>query len=476
MMIQNDYPRFGVLLVDDEIAWLKTLALTLRSRANINNIFTCQDGVSALEMLERHAIGVVLLDLNMPKISGEALLEQILENYPNVIVIVISGLNQIDTVVTCMKKGAFDYYVKTDEEDRIVNGVLRAVRMVEMRQEYQAMSHRLVSGQLREPQVFNDIITCNKRMLSLFTYLEAVAHSPQPILITGESGVGKELMAQAAHTLSGCKGKLVAVNAAGLDDTMFSDTLFGHVKGSYTGADQRRQGLIEQAEGGTLFLDEIGDLSIASQVKLLRLLQEGEYYPLGSDNPKRLNARIIVATHQDLSAKEARGEFRRDLYYRLRAHHVDIPPLRERADDIALLLDAFIAEAAEALNRPRLSYDRSLINLLMGYAFPGNIRELKSMVFDAMSTCRDGKCLTTETFRAAMRESPKVVARADIDNPFEGFSRLPSFSEAANMLVQEAMNRTNNNQTMAARLLGISQPALNKRLKKNKNEDCDSAL
>lgn len=475
-MIHNDYPRFGILLVDDEIAWLKTLSLTLRSRANINNIFTCQDSFSALELIEQHDIGVVLLDLNMPKVSGEVLLEQILENYPNVIVIVISGLNQIDTVVNCMRKGAFDYYVKTDEEDRIINGVLRAIRMVEMRQEYQAMSHHLVSGQLKYPHVFSNIITCNKRMLSLFTYLEAVAQSPQPILITGESGVGKELMAQAAHTLSGCKGKLVAVNAAGLDDVMFSDTLFGHVKGSYTGADQRRSGLIEQAEGGTLFLDEIGDLSIASQVKLLRLLQEGEYYPLGSDNPKRLNARVIVATHQDLSAKEARGEFRRDLYYRLRAHHIDIPPLRERIDDIPLLLEIFITEASSALNKPSAKYDSSLTNLLMSYSFPGNVRELKSMVFDAMSTNQNGNNLSVDTFRAAMRESPNEMQRANISNPFQNFSRLPNFSEVADMLVQEAMSRTNNNQTMAARLLGISQPALNKRLKKNKNDSTEPML
>jgi DNA-binding NtrC family response regulator len=289
------YPDFGILLVDDEPDWLGSLALTLESYAGITNIMTCSDSRQVVDILDTGRIGLVLLDLTMPHLSGEELLELIAEKYPEIATIVISGLNQIETAVGCMRRGAFDYFVKTDDEDRMIGGVLRAVRMQELQRDHREMASRFCSPEIRHPEVFEPIITNDRAMQAIFSYVEAVAKSPQPLLITGESGVGKELIARAAHRLSGCSGKLVTVNVAGLDDTVFSDTLFGHVRGAFTGADQARRGMIEEACDGTLFLDEIGDLSIPSQVKLLRLLQEGEYFPLGSDLPKRLKARIIGA-------------------------------------------------------------------------------------------------------------------------------------------------------------------------------------
>lgn len=277
--------------------------------------------------------------------------------------------------------------------------------------------------------------------------------------------MGKELI---AHRLSGCRGKLVTVNVAGLDDTVFADTLFGHVRGAYTGADQARRGMVEEAADGTLFLDEIGDLSIPSQVKLLRLLQEREYFPLGCDLPKRLKARVIVATHQNLSAKESAGGFRRDLYYRLRTHKVHIPPLRERRGDIPLLLDHFLAEAADALGKKKPTPPKGLAQFLATYSFPGNVRELKAMVYDAVSVHRE-RMLSMESFinavESAQAEAGPSTAPPPKQNPFHGFEELPTFSEAAAYLVQEALDRANGNQTLAARLLGISQPALSKRLK-----------
>ena len=300
-------------------------------------------------------------------------------------------------------------------------------------------------------------------MQAVFAYIEAVAGSSQPLLITGESGVGKENIVRAVHAVSGREGRLVAVNVAGLDDTVFADTLFGHVRGAYTGADAARRGMIEEAAGGTLFLDEIGDLSVASQVKLLRVLQEGEFYALGSDQPKRLRARVVVATHRNLAAAEAEGRFRRDLYYRLRTHHVHIPPLRERREDIEPLLRHFLAEAAGAMGRPVPALPRELVGCLAAYAFPGNVRELRSMVFDAVSLS-GGRVLAMDSFLAAIgRDAPCVAPPPP--NPFASFDRLPTFSEAAEFLVIEAMGRSGGNQTLAARLLGISQPALSKRLK-----------
>jgi DNA-binding NtrC family response regulator len=258
---------------------------------------------------------------------------------------------------------------------------------------------------------------------------------------------------------------------AGLDDTVFADTLFGHVRGAFTGADQPRRGIIEEAADGTLFLDEIGDLSVASQVKLLRFLQEGEYLPLGSDRPKRVKARVIVATHQDLAAKERAGTFRRDLFYRLRTHRVHVPPLRDRKGDIPLLVDHFLDEAARSLGKKRPTPPKQLAQLLATHDFPGNVRELQAMVYDAVSVHTD-RVLSMDTFLRAIgqREAQPAGGDAGDRNPFSGLDRLPGMDEALELLVREAMARADGNQTIAARLLGISQPALSKRLKSYREE------
>jgi DNA-binding NtrC family response regulator len=462
------YPYFGVLLVDDEPAWLRSLRLTLERSAGITNTVTCQDSREVMALLEQHEIGLVLLDLTMPHLSGDQLIGMIAERHPEIAVIVISGMNQIESAVNCIKQGAFDYFVKTVEEDRLVSGVLRAIRMLELERQNREMSSRMLSGELKHPAVFAEIITADRAMHAIFSYIEAVALSAEPLLILGESGVGKELIAKAAHALSGCSGRLVSVNVAGLDDVVFADTLFGHMRGAFTGADQPRRGMIEEAAEGTLFLDEIGDLSITSQVKLLRLLQEGEYFPLGSDRPKRLKARVVVATHQNLSLKQESGSFRRDLYYRLCTHMVHVPPLRERKGDLAPLLDHFLEEAARTLGKKKPTPPRELLQLLATYSFPGNVRELKALVYNAVSVHRD-RVLSMDTFlktviRQETKQHPPAVAGPE-KNLFAGLEHLPTFGEAAELLVEEAMSRANGNQTIAARLLGISQPALSKRLK-----------
>ena len=472
-MSATPYPTFGILLVDDEPDWLGSLSLTLESCAGISNITTCSDSRQVMEILDKGDMGLVLLDLTMPHLSGEELLERISERHPEIAVIVISGLNQLEIAVRCMKKGAFDYFVKTDDQDRMIGGVLRAVRMQELQRDHREMAGRLNAPEIRHPEVFESIVTRDRAMQAVFAYVEAVARSPQPLLITGESGSGKELIARAAHILSGCKGKLVTVNVAGLDDTVFADTLFGHVRGAYTGAEQPRRGMVEESVDGTLFLDEIGDLSLSSQVKLLRLIQEGEYFPLGSDLAKRLKARIVVATHRDLAAREREGGFRRDLYYRLATHQVHLPPLRERRGDIPLLLDYFLDEAAHTLGKKRATPPKGLAPFLAGYSFPGNVRELKAMVYDAVSLQRD-RTLAMDSFlrtvKRSLEEDGALPGVAHCQNPFSGFDELPTFSDAAAFLVLEAMKRANNNQTLAARFLGISQPALSKRLKQLKPE------
>jgi DNA-binding NtrC family response regulator len=281
--------------------------------------------------------------------------------------------------------------------------------------------------------------------------------------------VGKELIARAIHKLSGLKGDFIAVNVSGLDDNVFSDTLFGHVKGAFTGAEGVRRGLIEKASGGTLLLDEIGDLHPASQTKLLRVLQEGEYMPLGLDEPRRADSRIISTTNKDLWALQRAGLFREDLNFRLRTHHIHIPPLRERLTDIDILLDHFSTVSANSLKKQQPIIPKELPALLKTYPYPGNVRELQAMVFDAV-TRQDSKILSLDSFKAYINQHKEdrtlsFEPTTETTAIFSSCEELPSIKQAAQLLVDEAMKRANGNQSVASKMLGISQQALSKRLK-----------
>ncbi len=458
-----------ILLVDDEASWLRSLSLTLEVSGGFQNVISLQDGRELMALLGRQPVSLILLDLIMPTISGEDLLVQIAEQYPDIPVIVLSGLDQVDTAVKCMREGAFDFFVKTTEAERLVASIHRALSLRSLKQENDQIRDRLLRGTLRHPEAFEELNTCNSKMHSLFQYIEAISSSQEPILVTGESGVGKELITRAIHQVSCPEAPLVPVNVAGLDDNVFSDSLFGHVRGAYTGADRDREGLIERAEGGILFLDEIGDLSSVSQVKLLRLLQEKEYLPLGSDRPKRSTARIVCATNHDLEKKVQEGQFRNDLFFRLRSHHMEVPPLRERKEDIPILLDKFLTEASEQQGKTKPTAPDELRVILANYSFPGNVRELRAMVHDAVSLHQRGK-LSTAVFRKVLeggRQSaafPKYINESPDGIFFPEI--LPTLKEAAQLLVTEAMKRSQGNQSVAAGMLGITRQALSKRLKK----------
>jgi transcriptional regulator with GAF, ATPase, and Fis domain len=310
-------------------------------------------------------------------------------------------------------------------------------------------------------------------MHSVFQYMEAIRKTNEPILITGETGTGKELVARSFHLLTGRKGKLVTVNVGGLDDQMFSDTLFGHRKGAFTDAVQDRPGFIESAALGTLFLDEIGDLSGPSQIKLLRLLQEKEYYPLGDDEPRYSDALIITATNKSVSQIQKERRFRKDLFYRLDVHHIHLPPLRERLDDLPLLVDYFLEEAALSLGKKKPTPPPELYSLLSTYHFPGNIRELRSMVFKAVSL-HIARMLSLDSFKNHMRDNrenkvPMPASSAPAAYPGwlknTAYEPFPTLKQAQKMLIQLAMERAGNNQSVAAQLLGMTQQALSKRLK-----------
>ena len=455
-----------VLLIDDEEAWLRSFSMTLRA-AGVSNIHTCADSREGTARALELSAALVILDLTMPHLSGMEVLAQLAEACPDVPVVMLTGVNDVGSAVACMREGAFDYYVKTTETERLVSGVKRALELQQLRRENSRLKESVLDDALAHPEAFEGIVTASQRVWGIFKYLEAVSASPMAVLIAGETGVGKELFAQAVHRVSGRGGRFVPVNAAGLEDQAFSDTLFGHVKGAFTGADSARPGLIEQAAGGTLFLDEIGDLDSSGQIKLLRLLQEGEYYPLGSDVARKSDARIVAATNRDLKALSDTGAFRKDLYFRLQTHRVVVPPLRERREDIAPLLELFLDEAAGMLQKKRPSAPRELTALLKTYHFPGNVRELRSMVVDAV-THHPGGILSMTRFKEHMQHLAPLHDPAPRPGAGVTFGEvLPTMKENTELLIEEALRRADGNQAIAAEMLGISRQALNKRLKQS---------
>lgn len=459
-----------IVVVDDEECALMAVAMTLQC-AGYKNVVTFTKGTEALAWISKNNCGAVVLDIMMEDMSGTEILARIKSAHPEIVVIMVTGVTETDVAVKCMKDGAYDYILKPVNADRFIMSIEKALEVGMIRNDYERLTERMLSDNLKNPAKFESVKTQNQRLFNAFKYIEAVAPSKQPLLITGETGTGKELIAKIIHSCSGLDGEFVAVNVAGLDDNMFSDVLFGHGRGAFTGAESQRAGLINAASGGTLFLDEIGDLSIQSQVKLLRLIQQREYFPLGSDTPQYCNARIISATSKPLSSLEDSQQMRKDLFYRLRTHHINLPPLRERKEDLELLVNSFVEKSARELNKPIPHIPKELFTLLNVWHFPGNIRELEGMVHDAMCVHQKG-ILSLNVFRERLNISDNVVSKTDNNNCksdknviFNG--QLPTLKEIEDLVILEAIDRSMGNQSVAADLLGITRQSLSYRLKRN---------
>jgi DNA-binding NtrC family response regulator len=455
--MMNDIP---ILIVDDEEEMLGSEALALQING-YENVLTCADPRKAMDILREHPVCVAVLDITMPYLDGMELLGRITQTFPEVTAMMMTGLNDVETAVRCLKLGAFDYLLKPIEQSRFTASIARALEHRAAQGEAARLAKGLLDDTVAKPACFSHIVTRERRLLNIFKYIEAVAPTGLPVLLTGETGAGKELFANAVHQSSGRTGEFVCVNSAGIDDTMFSDSLFGHAAGAYTGAQKDRKGLIDRAKGGTLFLDEIGDMKPESQVKLLRLLQEGTFYRLGQDTEERTNARIVAATNRSLEELQADPRFRKDLFYRLKAHHVHIPPLRERMTDVPLLTEWFLARCAEEQGKPKPTAPPELALLLGNYHFPGNVRELRGLVYDAVSR-HQGGVLSCASFKDAIagkdaggsRSAPKPMpTETEMAFPFP----LPSAHEVEMALIREALKRTGGNKTMAAEMIGMAR-------------------
>lgn len=457
-----------VLLIGDDPHILEDTRL-LFLNAGISPVLALSDIRATLPFLEQHAVSLIVLDMT-PAMNNAELLSRISNEYPNIPVIVETASSDVEIAVTCMKLGAVDYMVRPIEPDRLIMAAENALNFNCSQQEASSLKEYLLNDRLEHAEAFAEIKTVSRKMRSIFQYTEVVAGSPQAVLITGETGVGKELFARAIHRISRARGQFISINVAGLDDAMFSDTLFGHKKGAFTGADQYRDGLVSKASLGTLFLDEIGDLNELSQIKLLRLLQEKEYYPVGADLVKSSSARIVLATNANLQERITAGRFRRDLYYRLCSHQIHIPPLRERREDIPVLLDFFVEEAARHFGRSIPAVSPELLPAFAGYDFPGNIRELKARINDAVARHEDGM-LSLEDFSgisAMLKQhspAPMSAATSATAGIYSLFGRLPTFREIENHLIVEALKLSEGNYAVAASILGVTRQTISKRLK-----------
>lgn len=475
MNTQNDNKK--ILIIDDDQDSINIYSKVIKDISTDTIVFP-KDESKVMTILDNGGVSMLILDIMKTSLPGIDFLTAVKLHSPDLPVVIITENANGRTAVECMKKSAFDYIVKPVNEESLKAKFSAALSLKAnnleheidtLRKEIEFLRNVKFGNTLQNKDAFSEIVTSSDSMFSIFSYCEAISKTHNSVLITGETGTGKELIAKALYKLNKRKGKFVACNVAGFDDQLISDALFGHLKGAYTGAMTDRKGLVDEAQGGTLFLDEIGDLSLNSQVKLLRLLQEKEYSPLGSDSIKKADIQVIVATNRNIHSLSDDNKFRRDLYYRLITHHIHLPPLREKKKDIPMLFEFFLADISKKLNKKPPSYHPSLLLTLQLYDYPGNIRELRSMIEDAVVN-HESKILSSDVFRKHIERNANSARSAmntseDLEKMISSLKKLPGIKEFAGILVEEALKRANGNQSAAAKILKISHQALNKRLK-----------
>jgi two-component system response regulator PilR (NtrC family) len=448
-----------VLIVDDERSMREMLEIFLKREGYaVHGSSNAADALAAVA--GEDSFDLIITDINMPGLSGLDLLREVKSGDPDIPVIMITAYGSPDSAVEAMKLGAADYITKPFRIEEIKNRISAVIERRELAEE-SVQLHRL----LKEQFSFESIVGRSPGMKRMFEVIQRVSSMDSTVVVSGASGTGKELIARALHHHGGeRKGPFVSVNCGALVETLLESELFGHRKGAFTGADANRQGLFETASGGTLFLDEITETSGALQVKLLRAIQEREVVPVGGASPVKVDVRIIVATNRDLADEVKKGQFREDLYYRLNVINIKVPALKDRREDIPLLVEHFLGRLAERQGRTLESISPEAMRHLMDYSYPGNVRELENVVERAVALAV-GDELTLDLL-------PEEVLRAPVDRPLaamalEGEGDLETMVAGYEMqLIQSALRRTGGNRTKAAKLLGVTFRSLRYRLKK----------
>ena len=441
--------KYNILVVDDEKNIREGLAKLLEMEGH--RAIPAADGREALALLERGDVDLMVTDLKMPNLPGDELLRRAQAGIPGLPVIILTGHGTIESAVQAMKEGAYDYLTKPVDMGRLTLLVARALSEWEVKRQY-----REALQELQKRSQFSNIIGKSDAMRRIFEVVQLVSASKASVLITGDSGTGKEMIADAIHYNSERKDKpLIKVHCAALSETLLESELFGHERGAFTGAVARKRGRFELAHRGTIFLDEIGEVSPGVQVKLLRVLQDKTFERVGGEETIEVDCRIIAATNRELKEAIRQGQFREDLYYRLNVVNIHLPPLRERKEDIPLLISSFLTEFAQAAGKRIEGIDPKARTALYSYPWPGNVRELRN--------CLESAVVLSRSSLITLEDLPPHI-RTDADKNYVKLSLGLSLAEAEAELIRAELLAQNGNKTRAAEVLGIGRKTLHRKI------------
>lgn len=446
-----------ILVVDDDDAHRGMLRMMLRTWGF--SVEEASDGEDAVKLVREKPFDVVLTDVRMARMDGIDALKSILAYNPALPVVLMTAYSSVETAVDALRIGAYDYLVKPLDFD-----LLKETLALAIERSRHSINNRELRRQLSDTPASSEIIGASPALKSMLEFIATVAPTEATVLITGESGTGKELVARALHSASArSKRPLVTVNCAALTESLLESELFGHEKGSFTGADKRREGRFVQADGGTLFLDEIGEMPLPLQAKLLRALQQGEVQRVGSDTPIHVDVRVLAATNRDLRREAREKRFREDLYFRLNVISIEVPSLKQRGEDIPLLAASFLQKFAERNHKTIRGFTPQALDALLRYAWPGNVRELENTVERAAILCR-GDLVSEADLPGNVTNSPvsQDMMVAPDDNYLSG---LP-LDEVEKRVIEMTLHQTGDNKSEAARRLGITRATLHNKLRK----------
>jgi DNA-binding NtrC family response regulator len=445
-----------VLIVEDEENERTGLAELLSSWGYRTE--TARDGMDGLEKAATFSPSIVVTDMKMPRMGGLELLGQLASDSQTMAVIVVTAQGTIDSAVQAMRLGAYDYITKPIDTHRLRTILQKAGELLGTRNELEAARRKL-----RDAGSLGSLVGSSKKMQETFRLIELVAPSTASVLITGASGTGKELVARTIHELSPRRSKpFVPINCAAIPETLIESEIFGHEKGAFTGALERRTGCFELAEGGTLLLDEIGEMPVATQAKLLRVLEDRKLRRLGSKVETTVDVRVLAATNKVPEEAVARGELRNDLYYRLNVFNIHMPPLREHKEDVPDLVKALLGDMNARHGRKVATVSEAVLNVFHSYSWPGNVRELRNTLERAVIVC-DGGVIETKHLPPGFGQAPVRATAEDSDGVRLGVGT--TVEEAEKLLILKTLESTNNNKTRAAEILGISLKTLHNKLK-----------
>ncbi len=441
--------KFTILVIDDEENIRNGLAANFEMEDY--NVRTAENGKKGLELVAKGDIDLVITDLRMDGISGEEVVKRVTTETPGIPVIVLTGHGSIDAAVDAMKAGAYDFLTKPLNLDQLNIIVKRALQGREL-----SLHHKMLQEKLDDVNSFGKMIGKSFEMQKLFQNIKKVAPSKASVLITGESGVGKELVAEAIHKLSPRKNNaLISVNCSALTETLLESELFGHEKGAYTGADSMKKGRFELAHGGTIFLDEIGEINLSTQVKLLRVLQERKFERVGGEDTIEVDVRVIAATNKNLEEEVKAGRFREDLFYRLNVVHLQVPALRDRKDDIPLMIEYYLKKFSSEDGKEIIGIDSKARAALYKYNWPGNVRQLVNCIESAVVMCSGNEIKLEDLPPGISSYSGEETVSVPLGISLE---------EAEKIIIEQNLAANNGNKTKTAEILGIERKTLSKKL------------